>query len=42
MKSKGIYGLSKILIETHEGKVPQSFEDLEALPALDTKQQVLL
>ena len=37
MKSKGIYGLSKILIETHEGKVPQSFEDLEALPAVGHK-----
>ena len=32
MKSKGIYGLSKILIEKHHGKVPQNFKDLEALP----------
>lgn len=37
MKSKGIYGLSKIIIEKHEGKVPQSFEDLEALPAVGHK-----
>ncbi|MFD2823676.1 endonuclease III domain-containing protein [Lacinutrix iliipiscaria] len=37
MKSKGIYGLSKILIEKHDGKVPQNFEDLEALPAVGHK-----
>ncbi len=37
MKSKGIYGLSKILIEKHKGLVPQSFEDLEALPAVGHK-----
>jgi len=37
MKSKGIYGLSKILIEQHKGKVPQSFEALEALPAVGHK-----
>lgn len=37
MKSKGIYGLSKILIEKYEGKVPQSFEALEALPAVGHK-----
>ncbi len=37
MKSKGIYGLSKILIEKHNGKVPQNFEDLEALPAVGHK-----
>jgi endonuclease-3 len=37
MKSKGIYGLSKILIEQHHGKVPQSFEALEALPAVGHK-----
>ncbi len=34
MKSKGIHGLSKILIEKHNGKVPQNFGDLEALPAV--------
>ncbi len=37
MKSKGIYGLSKILIDKHRGKVPKSFEDLEALPAVGHK-----
>ena len=37
MKSKGIHGLSKILIEKHNGKVPQNFEDLEYLPAVGHK-----
>ena len=37
MKSKGIYGLSEILIEKHNGIVPQSFEALEALPAVGHK-----
>ena len=37
MKSKGIYGLSHILIDKHDGKVPQSFEALEALPAVGHK-----
>ena len=37
MKSKGIHGLSQILIEKHNGKVPQSFEALEALPAVGHK-----
>ena len=37
MKSKGIYGLSQILIDKHGGKVPQSFEDLEELPAVGHK-----
>lgn len=37
MKSKGIYGLSKILIEEHNGAVPQSFEALERLPAVGHK-----
>jgi len=37
MKSKGIYGLSNILIEQHGGKVPNSFEALEALPAVGHK-----
>jgi len=37
MKSKGIYGLSKILIDKHHGLVPQSFEDLEELPAVGHK-----
>ena len=37
MKSKGIYGLSRILIEKYQGKVPPSFEALEALPAVGHK-----
>ena len=37
MKSKGIYGLSKILIEQYNGQVPQNFEALEALPAVGHK-----
>ena len=37
MKSKGIHGLSEILIAKHDGKVPQSFEELEALPAVGHK-----
>ncbi|MGB0778188.1 MAG: endonuclease III domain-containing protein [Flavobacteriaceae bacterium] len=37
MKSKGIHGLSKILIEKHEGQVPQSFDALEELPAVGHK-----
>lgn len=37
MKSKGIYGLSKILIEKYDGKVPASFEALEAFPSVGHK-----
>ncbi len=37
MKSKGIFGLSHILIDKHDGKVPANFEDLEALPAVGHK-----
>ena len=37
MKSKGIHGLSHILIDKHEGKVPQSFEFLKELPAVGHK-----
>ncbi|SHM54166.1 endonuclease III domain-containing protein [Flavobacterium xinjiangense] len=37
MKSKGIHGLSHILIDKHCGKVPQSFEFLEELPAVGHK-----
>ncbi len=37
MKSKGIFGLSKILIEKHNGKVPQKLDDLEELPAVGHK-----
>lgn len=37
MKSKGIHGLSEILIEKHNGQVPISFEALEELPAVGHK-----
>ena len=37
MKSKGIYGLSEILINDHGGEVPKSFEALEALPSVGHK-----
>ena len=37
MKSKGIFGLSKILLDEHDGLVPKSFEALEALPAVGHK-----
>ena len=37
MKSKGIHGLSRILIDKHNGKVPQTYEDLEELPAVGHK-----
>jgi len=37
MKSKGIHGLSKILIEKYEGKVPADMEALEELPAVGHK-----
>jgi endonuclease-3 len=36
-KSQAISGLSKILIDKHNGEVPQSFEDLEALPGVGHK-----
>ena len=37
MKSKGIFGLSKILIDKYDGKVPQSFTALESFPAVGHK-----
>lgn len=37
MKSKGIYGLSHMLIDKHNGIVPQSFEALEEFPAVGHK-----
>jgi endonuclease III len=37
MKSKGIWGLSKILIEKYQGEVPNTFEGLEELPAVGHK-----
>jgi endonuclease-3 len=37
MKSKGIHGLSKILIDRYDGQVPNTFDDLESLPAVGHK-----
>ena len=37
MKSKGIFGLSKMIIEKHDGKVPENFEDLETFPSVGHK-----
>lgn len=37
MKSKGIHGLSHILIDKHNGEVPKTYEDLEELPAVGHK-----
>ena len=36
-KSKNIYNLSKILIEKHKNKVPDTFEELESLPGVGHK-----
>jgi endonuclease III len=36
-KSKAISELSRILIEKHKGQVPQTFEELEALPGVGHK-----
>ncbi len=37
MKSKGIHGLSRILIDKYNGKVPEDMEALEELPAVGHK-----
>jgi endonuclease-3 len=37
MKAKGIYGLSKILVEKYNGEVPADIEALESLPAVGHK-----
>ncbi|WP_296313231.1 endonuclease III domain-containing protein [Winogradskyella sp. UBA3174] len=37
MKSKGIHGLSHILIDKHNGEVPKTYENLEELPAVGHK-----
>ena len=37
MKSKGIYGLSQILLDKHNGEVPRTYEELEELPAVGHK-----
>ena len=36
-KSKNIYNLSRLLIEKHKNKVPDTFEKLEALPGVGHK-----
>ncbi len=36
-KSKAIKGLSEIIVEQHNGKVPDSFEALEAMPGVGHK-----
>jgi endonuclease III len=36
-KSKAIAGLSRILIDKHNGEVPDNFKDLEALPGVGHK-----
>jgi endonuclease III len=36
-KSKAIWELSRIIVEKHGGQVPQSFEELEALPGVGHK-----
>lgn len=37
MKSKGIYGLSQILIDKYQGQVPQDIDLLEELPSVGHK-----
>ena len=37
MKSKGIYNLSKIIINKYNGKVPNTFKGLEELPSVGHK-----
>ncbi|GAK91623.1 endonuclease III [Nonlabens ulvanivorans] len=37
MKAKGIHGLSHMLIDLHDGVVPQTYEELEAFPGVGHK-----
>lgn len=37
MKSKGVFGSSKIIVEEHKGEVPNTFKGLEALPGVGHK-----
>lgn len=37
MKAKGIHGLSQMLIDNHNGIVPQTYEELEAFPGVGHK-----
>jgi len=36
-KSKGIYGLSQMILDLHGGVVPEGFEELEAMPGVGHK-----
>lgn len=36
-KSKALHGLSRIILEKHDGKVPNTFGELEALPGVGHK-----
>ncbi|HLU47276.1 MAG TPA: endonuclease III, partial [Planctomycetota bacterium] len=36
-KAKNLHGLAKIITETHGGRVPDTFEELEALPGVGHK-----
>ena len=36
-KSKAIFNLSQIILDKHNGQVPETFEDLEALPGVGHK-----
>jgi endonuclease-3 len=36
-KSKAIFNLSQIILEKHNGRVPETFEELEALPGVGHK-----
>lgn len=36
-KAQAIWSLSKIIVEEHQGKVPKTFEELEALPGIGHK-----
>lgn len=37
MKSKGIHGLSEMILAKHNGQVPDNYADLEAMPAVGHK-----
>ena len=37
MKSNGISGLSRMIVELHNGQVPDNFKDLEAMPGVGHK-----
>jgi endonuclease-3 len=37
MKSKGIKGLSQMIVDLHDGQVPKSFDALEAMPSVGHK-----